>query len=306
MAIARAHRALAGIDLNLLPVLDALLGEAHVTRAARRVGLSQSAMSHALTRLRAVLGDPLLVRAGRGMALTPKARAIAEPLARALAALERTLGPRAPFDPSAAVRELRVAAIDFAQLVLLPPLVLALAAEAPGITLAVVPAAEPLERALGDGAVDLAIGLEREAPGLTRRRLLDERFVCVVRAAHPSGGRKLSLAQFTRHPHVMVSPRGRAAGAVDAALRPRGATRRITLTVPHTLAAALVVERSDAILTVAERVARVALAGLDLRVVESPVEVAPFSVSMFWHPRHDADPTHVFLRERLAHVVREV
>jgi DNA-binding transcriptional LysR family regulator len=278
-----------------------LLREAHVTRAAQRIGLSQSAMSHALARLRQVMGDPLLVRTARGMTLTPRAQAVAERLASALGELDAVLGPPAAFEPKELEREIRIAAIDFAQLVLIPPLVAELAKRAPGVTLVVVPPVEPVERALADGSVDLAIGLRRDAPTLEQRELLVERFVCVVRRRRGAEGR-LGLGPFSRRPHVLISPRGRVPGAVDAALRRRNRSRRVTLTVPHTLAAALVVAESDAVLTVAERVARIALRGLPVRIVEPPIALEPFRVSMLWHPRLDADPAHAFLRETLADV----
>lgn len=294
-------RWLPGVDANLLVALDALLREGHVTRAARRVGLSQSAMSHALARLRAVFDDPLLVRTARGMTLTPRAQALAQRLGPALAELDAVLGPPEPFEPRALEREFRIAAIDFAQLVLIPPLLAALARAAPRVELVVLPPAEPVERALADGAVDLAIGLHRDAPALEQRQLLTERFVCVVRTGGGSRSR-MTLKRFSELPHVLVSPRGRVPGAVDAALRRRSGARRVALTVPNTLAAALVVAESDAVLTVAERVARLALRGLPVRLFTPPIALAPFRVTMLWHPRLGADPAHTFLREMLATV----
>jgi DNA-binding transcriptional LysR family regulator len=294
---------LPGLDLNLLVALDALLREAHVTRAARRIGLSQSAMSHALSRLRLLFDDPLLVRAGRSMTLTARAQQIAAPLAEALSALDGVIGPPAPFEPAAVERELRIAAIDYAQLVLLPPLVADLARRAPGLTLSVLPPAEPLERALADGSFDLAIGLARPPAGMHQERLLEERFVCVVRRRHPIGAR-LGLRDYARFPHVLVSPRGRVPGAVDPALHERGLVRRVVLVSPQTLSAGLVVARSDAILTIAERVARIALQGLPVRILKPPIALAPFTVTMLWHPRLDTDPVHGFVRERLLGAAR--
>ena len=223
---------LAAIDLNQLVALDALLAEESITRAARRVGLSQPAMSHTLARLRGVFGDPLLVRAGRRMMLTPRALELAEPLAQALAGLERAIGRPDPFDPRLARRVVRVAAMDFVQLVLLPPLCAALLREAPGVEVVAVPPPEPPDRALVEGELDLAIGLARDAPGLRQRELLRERFVCVVRKGHPGVGRELTVRRFARLSHALVSPRGLAVGAVDAALAKRGLTRRVVVTLP--------------------------------------------------------------------------
>ena len=299
----RALRWLPGMDVNLLVALDALLREGHVTRAARRVGLSQSAMSHALARLRVLLDDPLLVRGSRGMLLTPRAERMARPLAEALMALDGAVGPPAPFDASTIERELTLAAIDFAQLVFVAPLMELLAREAPGLSLVVVPPAEPIERALVSGAVDLALGLARPGFSLRQEELSSERFVCVVRKNHPAARRaRLRLRDYARLPHVVVSPRGRVPGAADAALRARGLERRVVLTVPHALTAALFVARSDAVLTIAERVAASALRALPLRVLEPPLELSPFRVTMQWHPRLDGDPVHAFVRGKLASI----
>jgi DNA-binding transcriptional LysR family regulator len=300
----RVH--LAAIDLNQLVALDALLAEASVTRAARRVGLSQPAMSHALARLRGMVGDPLLVRAGRRMQLTPRARELAEPLADALGALDRALGGPGAFDPAQARRSVRMAAIDFAQLVLLPPLSAGLVREAPGVDLVAVSASEGIDRALTEGTIDLALVLGRDAPGLMQRELLRERFVCVVRRGHPDVGRGLTLQRFAKLPHALISPRGLAAGAVDTALAQRGLSRRIALTVPSFHAAALAVARSDLVLTVSERVARTAPRRGPLRMFRPPVPLDPFVVTMLWHARLDADPLHGWLRERVAAVARSV
>jgi DNA-binding transcriptional LysR family regulator len=295
---------LAAIDVNLLVALDALLREAHVTRAAARVGLSQSAMSHALTRLRDLLDDPILVRRGTAMTLTARARDIAAPLAEALGSLERSLGPPPAFDPSRLRREFRIAAIDFGQLVLVPPLSMALARDAPEVTLTVFAPAEPIARALVDGTVDLAIGLSRDAPSLNQRDLLEERFVCVVRRGHPGVRQRLTAKRLSRLPHALVSPRGRTSGAVDVALGKAGLSRRVVLTAPHMLTAALAVARSDMVLTVAERVARIALRGLPLAILEPPLALSPFRVTMLWHARHDTDAGHTFLRDRLVEIAK--
>jgi DNA-binding transcriptional LysR family regulator len=293
---------LATIDVNLLVALDALLEECHVSRAALRVGLSQSAMSHALTRLRSLLDDPLLVRSGRAMTLTPRARAMARPLAEALAALERAVVPAPQFDPKNLERDFRLAAIDFAELVLVPRLSADLLLEAPSAGLTIVSPVEPVARAVADGSVDIAVGLARDAPGLRQQLLLEERFVCVARRGHPATKQKLTPRRFAALHHALVSPRGRSWGAVDAALRELGLSRRVALTAPHALTAALVVARTDLVLTIAERVARIALRGLPLVSLEPPVGLKPFALTMLWHPRNDADPGHAFVRESLARV----
>jgi DNA-binding transcriptional LysR family regulator len=287
---------LAAIDLNLLVALDALLEERNVTRAARRVGLSQSAMSHTLTRLRTLLGDPLLVRTAGEMSATARGKELAGPIREALARIDRALNQRAVFEPATARRSFTVAAIDFAQLVLIPPLVARLSREAPGIELVVVSAREDLERALAAGSLDLSIGLARDLPGLHEATILRERFVCVVRMGHPRVRKTLTLKQFTELQHVMISPRGKTPGAVDRALERMGQSRRVAFTVPHFLAAALAVAGSDLVLTVAERVARTFADALPLRVLDPPIALEGFRVAQAWHARQHDDPAHAWLR----------
>lgn len=304
--MARDRPRLAGMDLNQLVALDALLAEGSVTAAARRIGLSQPAMSHALARLRAALGDPLLVRAGRRMQLTSRARELAEPIAEALGSIERALAGRGAFDPAQARSTLRIAAIDFALLVLVPPLCAALARDAPGLEVVIEPPVEPVERTLAEGRIDLAIGLARDAPGMSQRELLRERFVCVVRRGHPDAPRGLSLQRFVKLSHAIVSPRGRVSGAVDRALAERGLSRRVVLTVPSFHAAALAVAGSDLVLTVSERVARTAPRRGPLRMLKPPLSLERFRVTMLWHARLDADPMHAWVRERLLEIARSV
>ena len=297
---------LSGIDLNQLLALDALLREGSVTRAARRVGLSQPAMSHALARLRVQFADPLLVRAGKRMQPTPRARALAAPLRDALARLESALGEPAPFHPERAEGTLRIAAVDFSMLVLVPALCAVLAREAPGITVSVVAPVEQLDRALVDGETDLHLGLRRPAEGLFQRDLLTERFVCVVRRDHPEVGRSLNLRQFTRLPHALISPHGTKTGAVDVALARRGLSRRVQVVMPNFHAAALLVARSDMVLTVSERVARTAPRRGPLRILRPPLPLDGFTVTMRWHARTDADPLHAWVRQRLLAIARTV
>jgi DNA-binding transcriptional LysR family regulator len=297
-------RFLPGMDANLLVALDALLSEAHVTRAARRVGLSQSAMSHALGRLRDLFGDPLLVRTARGMKLTERARSLAAPLAHALRELDGVLGKPMPFDPAGVEREFRVAAIDFAQLVLIPPLLSQLRRSAPGYRLSVLPMSESFERGIRNDAYDLAIGLHVPALELTQEDLLSERFVCVVRRGRRIG--RLTVDKLAELPHVLVSPRGRIPGMLDAPLNERGLSRTVVLTVPHALAGALAVVDSDAVMTISERVAKVALRGLPVRVLDPPLPLRRFRVSMAWHPRFDSEPAHAFLRDMLKAVAQAV
>jgi DNA-binding transcriptional LysR family regulator len=295
---------LAGVDLNLLVALDALLEERSVTLAAKRVGLSQSAMSHALARLRALTGDRLLVRTARGSIVTPRGRALQAPVRTALAQLEDALRPPKPFEPALVEHAVRVAAIDLVQLLLIPPLSKALRGQAPGVDVLVRAYDEGITRALAEGESDLAVGLARRLPHLHQEELMRDRFVCVVRKGHPCLRTRLTAARYAALNHALVTPRGLAQGAVDRALKKKKLKRRVVLTTPGFMAAALAVAESDLILTVAERVVRTV--PLPLEIVEPPIRLEPLRISMAWHARRHRDPLHQWFRERLVEVAGRV
>jgi DNA-binding transcriptional LysR family regulator len=297
---------LAAIDLNALVVLDALLAERHVTRAAAKVGLSQSAVSHALARLRALLGDPLLVRGPRGaLVATPRAEAIAPALRQALDGVRTAIRGEPRFDPATVRRSFRIGTGDYAELILLPRLVARLAREAPGVDLWVVPVPDDTAAALAAGAIDLAIGVWG-APswpaGLYQRGLFDEDFRCVVRAGHPATAQRLTLARFCELDHLLVAPRGTPGGTVDNQLAALGRTRRVAVRVPHFLIAPHVIAASDLVVTIATRLARLYAEPLGLELIAPPLDLPPFTVSMVWHERAHHDPGHRWLRERLVEV----
>lgn len=297
---------LSAIDLNALVVLDALLAERHVTRAAERIGRTQSAVSHALARLRELLGDPLLVRGPRGaLVATARAEAIAPALRRALDGVRQAIRGEPRFDPATARRSFRIATGDYAELILLPRLVARLAHEAPGVDLWVVPLPDDTAGALAAGAIDLGLGVWR-APawpaGLYQRRLFDEDFRCVVRAGHPAAAQRLTLARFCELQHLLVAPRGTPGSFVDDQLAELGRTRRVAVRVPHFLIAPHVIAASDLVVTIATRLARLYAEPLGLELLAPPFEVAPFTVSMAWHERAHHDPGHRWLRERLVEV----
>jgi DNA-binding transcriptional LysR family regulator len=201
--------ALHGIDLNLLVALDALVLERNVTRAAKRVGLTQSAMSHALARLRRLLNDPLLVRSQGGLAPTPRAESLGPAIRRALEDVEQALRP-SHFDPGEATGKLTLATGDYAEMVLLPGIARRVGREASGIDLRVLPMNE-VGPPLASGAVDMMLTpltSFSERAGLRTRRLFDERFVCVVRKEHPLATERLTLARFVEARHALIAPHG--------------------------------------------------------------------------------------------------
>jgi DNA-binding transcriptional LysR family regulator len=300
------HLQLGAIDLNLLVVLDALLAERHVTRAAARVGLTQSAASHALARLRGLLGDPLLIRGPTGAMLpTARADALAPALRAALAGLQAALRGEAPFDPATARRTFRIATTDYAELILLPPLVAVLAREAPGCDLWVHAVADDPAAALAAGSYDCAVAVWRGRgwpAGIYERKLFDDGFTCVVRRGHPLARQRLTLARYQAQSHLLIAPRSTSGSYVDDALAALGRSRRIAVAVPHFLVAPHVIASSDLIVTLAARIARAFIAPLGLVALAPPLELPGFTSSLVWHERTQRDPGQRWLRDRLTAV----
>jgi len=303
------HMHLAGLDLNLALVLHALLTERSVSKAAKRLGLSQPATSHALARLRHVLSDPVVVRVPGGIAPTPRAEAIAAPLASAMALLERSLLSAPQFDPATAARRFLLGASDYAGFVLLPGLVARVAESAPGIDLWLRPMGEAPDNQLGLGDFEIALNVVRpgsRGAGIREQRLFDERFVCIVREGHPLTKGKLTVKRFAEARHAFIAPRGHPGGVVEDALARLGLERRIALAVPHFLVAPHIIARTDLVLTVAERIARAHAAVLPLRILEPPLELGGFTIGMTWHERNHQDPGLAWLRAGLAEVASSI
>lgn len=302
-AMAPMHRTnLDGMDLNLLRVLDALLMERHLTRAAQRVGLSQPATSHALARLRKHLGDPLFVRTPKGLEPTARCATLATPLREALELLTKSLMGSVPFEPATARRTFTIASADYGAFVLSPPLLETFSREAPGVDLWVRTfAGDPFE-ALALGDVDVAIGpmaTMRPLVSLHAKMLYLERFVCLVRKDHPRVGDTLDLDTWVSLPHAFIAPRGTPGGIVDEVLASHGRARRVAFATPHFMVAPHVVASSDLVLTVAERVARAYAEVLPLRVLETPVPIPGFTMQLVWHERQHHDPAHQWFRKKV-------
>ncbi|HYI02732.1 LysR family transcriptional regulator [Hyalangium sp.] len=288
---------LASVDLNLLIALDTLLREKNVTRAAARLGISQSAMSHSLRRMRTLFDDPLFVSTPRGVLPTPRAQELAGPIERILKDVEHVLD-RPRFEPATAQRRFRIIASDYTQLVVLPPLVRYLAQHAPGIDLVFRTAPSLVFQRLERGDADLAIGLfDAEMEGGYRQELFHEEFVCLVRARHPVVRRGLTLERFIELPHALVSPReSEDGGIVDTALAKLGKKRRVSLSVPHFLVAPYAIAGSDMVLTTPARIAHIFEKPFNLRMLRPPLELPGFTMSQYWHERSQHDPGHAWLR----------
>lgn len=301
------HFDLRSFDLNLLVAFDALMAERNVTRAAARVGVSQPAMSAALSRLRLLLGDPLFHRSAEGLLPTPRARELAAPIQEALAGISAALIRQPDFVPLEARLTVNLGLTDYAAFVVLPPLMEALGAEAPGICVQV-HAYHDRDHAvslLDAGAIDAAIGV---APTQSEERILAhpilrDEFITVLRSNHPAARRGMNLKTYLALSHALASPEGQRHGLVDEALAPHGKQRTLSLTLPQMFALPAVIARTDMAATVMKRVASHALASRDLAFFPPPVALPDIVLHLIWHRRADANLAQAWLRgliERVA------
>lgn len=286
-------------DLNLLKTLDALLDTKNVTHAAKRLGLSQPATSHALGRLRTALGDPLLVRTGSAQVLTERAEQLRDPLKEALARAEQVLSPPRGVTPAMLQRNFSVNLADYTELVLLPRLAERLSSEAPGVTVTCRPhRMNPLE-ALTSGD-ELWLGVRApDQPGLVVQRLFSDSYLCVIRKDHPLARKKISLKQFVELKHVQIAPGGLPGGPLDDALAARGLARTIAVRVPNFLVAPLLISKSDLVLTAPTRVVELFKDFAGLHVFEAPIRLPSFTVEQCWLARSHADAAHKWFRGTL-------
>ncbi|MCZ8391942.1 LysR family transcriptional regulator [Achromobacter xylosoxidans] len=284
-------------DLNLLLTLDVLLTECNVARAARRLRLSPSAMSRALARLRDTTGDPLLVRAGRGLVPTPRAQELREQVSRLVQEAQGVLRPAELLDPSRLSRHFTLRTSDGFVEYFGPALIALAQREAPGVRLRFVQKPDKDSAPLRDGSVDLETGVigAASSPEIRTRALFRDRFIGVVRAGHPLARGRVTAARYAAGQHVLVSRRGLDKGPIDEGLRALGLARDIAVIVAGFSDALSLARGSDLIASVPERHTGNLRAGMHSFAL--PVEVPALTVSMLWHPRMDADPAHRWLRE---------
>jgi DNA-binding transcriptional LysR family regulator len=290
---------LANFNLNLLLALDGLLGARSVTAAARRVRVTPSAMSHSLAELRSLLGDPLLVRSGRAMVLTPRAEALVGPLHKLLADTERLLRGGATFDPRTAERHFVIAAPDFLATLLLPPLLTTAARDAPGLSLEFVPSARRGNAwLLETGDVDIALGaIVDQTPSIRRADLCTEGFACAARQGHPFIDGSLDLRTYVKTPHLVITL-GDDDGPtwVDQALAKLGQKRRVAVRTRYFMSAPLVIARSDLLLTGPSMLIGYFARLVPIQVLRPPIELPTYPEEAYWHERFDDDPAHRWLR----------
>jgi DNA-binding transcriptional LysR family regulator len=296
---------LSTIDVNLIVALRALLETGNVTKAGRRIGLSPSAMSHALGRLRTLLDDPLLVRAGRKLAPTPRALALAAPVAQALESLEKALAPQTSLEPHTLERSFRIETTDHVQFVLLRALDALLRKESPHVNVYLQSLKPETFTRLREGAIDLAISVYDEIdPDLEREALFEDRLVAVVRRKHPALEKRMTLARFAALDHLLVAPNGSPTGLVDRLLAEHGLQRRVARTSSTFLDIAFLVAETDYVVSLPQTVAAPLLDRLRLATVAMPLPLPSFTHSIVWHRRHTTDPAHAWFRGRLSHVAR--
>jgi DNA-binding transcriptional LysR family regulator len=287
---------MANPDFNLLVTLDAVLTEGSVARAAKRLRLSPSAMSRALARLRETTGDPLLVRAGRGLVPTPRALELRERVSQLVQDTEAVLRPAEPPNLNQLVRTFTIRTSDGFVENFAPSLIARVSAEAPGVRLCFVQKPNKDSTSLREGTVDLETGVvgNMMGPEVRAQALFRDQFIGVVRQGHAFTRGKITLARYASGSHICVSRRGLAGGLIDDALKPLGVERNIVTIVGGFSTALALARASDLIASVPEQHTRNLRAGM--HSFQLPFAAPEITVSLLWHPRLDADPAHRWLR----------
>jgi len=294
-------------NLNLFVAFDALVTEHSVSRAARRVGITQSAMSNSLRHLRGMFGDPLFLRSSHGIVPTPRAHELAAPVREALRLLERALSPPT-FDPAASTRTFVLSASDYVEFVLLPRLLARIGKHAPGVRIQTLPwGLHRVPEEIARGSADLMIGFYDKVPAHHRELpLFEERYACIVRKGHPQVRTRLTLRTYTSLKHIMVSQSAGATSGIDRALAELGHSREVGLRVSHFLNVPTLVASTDLVAALSRRVAEPFARMLPLRLFEPPLRLRASRIGMVWHDSLHDDPAHRWLRDVIAEVSAEI
>ncbi len=288
---------LSASDLNLLPVLQVLLEERNVTRAAGRLNLSQPAISRNLSRLRELFNDPLFTRTPKGLAPTPRAETLSLQLQRSLTDLSQLIKP-VEFDPAIARRQFKLATTDYGAQVLIPSVISRINREAPGIDLEIVQWHEHLINELDGQNVDIATCAVTDAPAAIHGRGVGkDKFVCVLNRNHPLLKSGLNLESYASASHALITMGGERRSAADYLLAEQGLTRRVALRVPHFVAALALVADTELVLTIPYGLARSCAVHYDLEIMPFPLDQEGFTYSIIWHERMVRDPGHIWFRQ---------
>jgi DNA-binding transcriptional LysR family regulator len=286
------------IDLNLLVLFNQLLVERRVSKVADNLGLTQPAVSNSLARLRKLLGDELFLRTPSGMEPTPFAEQLAESVTYALGMIHSALNQRSTFEPTRSTRSFTVGMTDIGEIYFLPTLIDRLRQQAPGVSLSTVRnTAVNLKDEMEAGKVDLAIGLLPQLKaGFFQRRLFRQRYVCLFRRGHKLDKKKISLAEFSTAEHLVVVSPGTGHGKVDELFERGGIERRVRLTVPHYVAIGHILQATDLVATVPERLAQRMTAPFGLTYLTHPAKLPEVAINVFWHAKFHRTPDNQWLR----------
>ncbi|WP_457325459.1 LysR family transcriptional regulator [Roseateles sp. P5_E11] len=289
---------LGDIDLNQLVLFHHLMAERRVSRVAELMELTQPAVSNTLAKLRKQFGDELFVRTPKGMMPTPFAEQLAEPIGYALSMIHSGINQRVEFDPAQVQRAMTIGMTDIGEIVFLPRLMERLSREAPGITLNTVRnTAVNLRDDMEAGRVDLAIGLlPMLKAGFFQRRLFSQRYVCLFRRGHAVEKRKLTLNDFRNAEHLVIVSAGTGHGKVDELIRRAGINRTVRLSVPHFVSVGHILQDSDLVATVPERLAQQLTGPFNLSYLPHPVKLPDIAINVFWHAQAHRAPANQWLR----------
>ncbi len=286
------------VDLNLLVVFNQLRVERRVSKVADNLGVSQPAVSNSLAKLRKLFGDELFLRTPKGMEPTPFADQLAESVSYALAIIHSGVNQRTSFDPAKEQRSFTIGMTDIGEIVFLPDLMARVKQGAPGIALSTVRnTAINLRDELESGKVDLAVGLLPQLKaGFFQRRLFKQRYVCLMRRGHRLDRKRISLAEYASAEHLVVVSAGTGHGKVDELLQRSGIERRVQLTVPHYVSVGHILQRSDLITTVPDKLADRLLEPFGLAKVAHPAKLPDVAINAFWHAKYHRSPANRWLR----------
>jgi DNA-binding transcriptional LysR family regulator len=292
------------MDIRLLTVFEEIYKSRSVTAAAAVLDMGQPAVSVALAKLRHQFGDPLFVRTSEGMVPTPLGEGLVRPVRTVLEALDALTGHRDLFDPLTSDRTFRICMTDISQLVLLPRLWETLQRTAPRIRIDVLPLSTDMAQMLESGDADLALGfMPQLEAGFYQTALFKQTFVCMVSAHHPRIQSELTLQDFATEDHAVISSSGSAPLLIDQELERLGINRRITLKIPNFIGAALVVEHTDLLITIPERLGEVLKGRGALRTFPVPFQLPGYEVKQHWHERYHNDPGAQWLRRLIAELL---
>ncbi|MEM7303138.1 MAG: LysR family transcriptional regulator [Pseudomonadota bacterium] len=290
------------IDINLLKALDALLETESVTKAAALANLSQPAMSRALNRLQHAIKDPLLVRSGRGMVLTPRGEALRTPVRDALAQVSRVFKPQT-FDPSKAQDRFRIMAPDYVAQMIMPTVLGQVFKLAPGVQIEMENLSATGIAEMCEGKISAGFGVVEDGPELynvAAQALFEDRQVCLMRRGHPLLADGMSLDGYAATPHALLSITGRGGGRIDDVLKEHGLTRTIALRITQFMTISAVIAPTDLIITVPELLAKQLMSdALQLMPLPKELQTPSFTVSQIWHERFTQDPAHQWLRRMI-------